>query len=145
MFERTHDSSLCFALFAWFTRAALLAGIAKSATDKACNECKTLGRLRLIWSVFKCSDTNVVFQRPIFLILVIRNSKRSQALTAKPATALPEFVYVTLILRFVSAGNPSLNRLNLWLLFFRWFPHGYNAACKKSTRLNCSKRFGIFS
>ena len=32
---------------------------------------------------------------------------------------------------FVSASNRSLNRLNLWLLFFRWFPHGKSAACKK--------------
>jgi len=38
----------CFALFAWFSRAALLAGIAKTATGKACNECKTLGQLGLV-------------------------------------------------------------------------------------------------
>jgi len=36
---------MCFALFAWFAWAKLLAGIAKTATGKACNECKTLGRL----------------------------------------------------------------------------------------------------
>jgi len=34
---------MCFALFAWFAQATLLAGIAKTATGKACNECKTLG------------------------------------------------------------------------------------------------------
>jgi len=34
-----------FALFAWFARAALLAGIVKTATGKACKECKTLGQL----------------------------------------------------------------------------------------------------
>jgi len=37
-----------FALFAWFARAALLAGIAKTATGKACNQCKTLGQLGLV-------------------------------------------------------------------------------------------------
>jgi len=36
---------MCFALFAWFARGGLLAGMAKTATDKACNECKTLDRL----------------------------------------------------------------------------------------------------
>jgi len=39
---------MCFALFAWFTRAALLVEIAKTATGKACNECKTLGQLGLV-------------------------------------------------------------------------------------------------
>jgi len=39
---------MCFALLAWFIRAALLAGIATTATDKACNECKTLGQLGLV-------------------------------------------------------------------------------------------------
>jgi len=33
--------------FEWFAPGELLAGIAMSATDKACNECKTLGRLGL--------------------------------------------------------------------------------------------------
>jgi len=33
---------MSFALFAWFAWAALLAGIVKAATGKACNECKTL-------------------------------------------------------------------------------------------------------
>jgi len=36
------------ALFAWFARAALLAGITKTATGKVCNECKTLGQLGLV-------------------------------------------------------------------------------------------------
>ena len=31
-----------FALFALFARAALLAGVAKTATGKACNKCKTM-------------------------------------------------------------------------------------------------------
>jgi len=38
-----------FALFAWFARAALLAAIAKAAIGKACNECKTLGQLELLY------------------------------------------------------------------------------------------------
>jgi len=48
MFERAHESQLCFVLVAWFARAALLAGIAKAATGKPCNECKTLGQLGLV-------------------------------------------------------------------------------------------------
>jgi len=39
---------MCFALLAWFAQAALLAGIAKTATGKACNECETLGHLGLV-------------------------------------------------------------------------------------------------
>jgi len=54
---------------------------------------------------------------------------------AKPATAFPEFVYITVILGYVSArvsaSNCSLNRLNMWLLFFCWFSHGKSADCKK--------------
>jgi len=49
MFESTHErgNPLCFALFAWFAQAALLAGI-KATTGKACNECKTLGQFGLV-------------------------------------------------------------------------------------------------
>jgi len=45
-------------------------GIAKTVTDKPCNECK-------------CSDRNVDFQRTIFLILVVRNDKRSSGIDGK--------------------------------------------------------------
>jgi len=38
---------MCFTLFVWFARSELLAGIAKTATGKACKECKTYGRLGL--------------------------------------------------------------------------------------------------
>jgi len=44
---KEHMRVVCFALFTWFARAALLAGIIKTATGKACNECKTLGQLGL--------------------------------------------------------------------------------------------------
>jgi len=49
MSERTHERGdrLCFALFAWLPRAALLAGIATTTTGKAC-EWKTLGQLKLV-------------------------------------------------------------------------------------------------
>jgi len=39
---------VCFAFFAWFVLAALLAGIAKTARHKPCNECKTPGHLGLV-------------------------------------------------------------------------------------------------
>jgi len=66
---------MCFALFAWFAWAALLAGVAKTATGKAGNEWQTLGQLGL---VCECSDTNVAF-----LILVVRNNKRSSGIDRK--------------------------------------------------------------
>jgi len=43
-----HLRADCSALFAWFARAALLAGIVKTATGKACNACKTLGEFGLV-------------------------------------------------------------------------------------------------
>jgi len=55
-------------------------------------------------------------------------TKGPQASMAKLATAFPEIVYITVISIYVSASNCSLNRLNLWLLFFRWFPHGKSVA-----------------
>jgi len=50
-----------FALIVWFARAALLAGIAKTAADKACNECKRLVQLGLVCVQMlghKCSFPN---------------------------------------------------------------------------------------
>jgi len=41
--------NLCFALFAWLARSALLAGITKAATGKACKECKTSGQLGVLF------------------------------------------------------------------------------------------------
>jgi len=54
------------------------------------------------WSVLKCLDTNVVFQTDIFLLLVLRNNKTPQEITANPVIAFPEFVYTTVILSYVS-------------------------------------------
>jgi len=62
-----------------------------------------------------------------------------RALTAKPATACPEIAYITVILSWVSARNCSLIRLNLWL-FFRWFPHGSSAVCKKNSQIRLLKK-----
>jgi len=61
----------------------------------------------------------------------------------KPATAFPEIVYNNDILGYVSASSCSLNRLNLWLLFFADFLM-VRALLKKNTKLNYWKRFGIF-
>jgi len=49
------------------------------------------------WTVSKCSDTvtNVVFETAIFLIPVEEVIEGKQAVIAKPATAFPEFVYIT--------------------------------------------------
>jgi len=41
-------SEYVFCVFACFAWATLLAGIAKTATGKACNECKALGQLGLV-------------------------------------------------------------------------------------------------
>jgi len=40
------------------------------------------------WSVFICSDTNVVFQTAIFLILVVRNNKTSSDIDNKTSSCL---------------------------------------------------------
>jgi len=65
------------------------------------------------WTVSKCLDMNVVFQTTIFLIPVIRNNKRSPGINSKTSDSLPIFVYITVILSYVSISNCSLNCLNL--------------------------------
>jgi len=89
-----HPRTMCFALFACFALAALLAGIAKTTTGKACNERKT--------GAFKRLDTNVVFQTAIFLILVIRHNKRSSGIDSKTSNCLSRncLYYRCLELRF---------------------------------------------
>jgi len=77
MFERTHESRL-FCVLYMCAREALLTGIVTTSTGKACNECKTLGQMGLL-----CSDTNVVFQTAIFLILVVKNNIRSSGIDSK--------------------------------------------------------------
>jgi len=65
------------------------------------------------------------------LILVVTNHKSHQALTAKQTITFPEFVYITLILNYVSASNCSLNRWSRDCCFYRWFSHGKSGNCKK--------------
>jgi len=50
---------MCFALFPWFARAVLLAGIAEAATSAE-------HLVSWDWSAFKFSDTNAIFQIAIF-------------------------------------------------------------------------------
>jgi len=114
---------MCFALFAWFPWAELLAGIAKTAAGEASKECKTLGWLGL--------DCVKMLGHSHFLDYGRKKQKKGhQEFTAKSATAFPEFVYITIYLSNVSACNCCLNRLNLWL-FFRWFSHGKSTDCEK--------------
>jgi len=64
----------------WFARAELLAGITKTAIGKASNECKTFD---WDWTVFKCPDTNIVFQTVVFLISVVRNNKMEPGVNSR--------------------------------------------------------------
>jgi len=88
---------MCFALFAWFTRAALVAGIAKIATGKACNECKTLGQWGLVCYGHKCS-----FPNSHFLDSGLSNNKRSSDIDGKTSECLSRIClyYRYLELRF---------------------------------------------
>jgi len=54
------------------------------------------------WSVFKCSDKNVVFQTAIFLILVVRNNTKSSGIDGKISYCYSRncFYYRYLELRF---------------------------------------------
>ena len=102
---------MCFAFFAWFGQAALLAGIAKTATRKICNECKTLNQLGLV-----CLNTRTQVhftKQPFSSVLSQEITEGPQAMMAKPATAFPGVVYITVILSYVSVSNCSLNCLNL--------------------------------
>jgi len=53
-----------------------------------------------VWSVFKCSDINVVFQTAIFLILVVRNNKESSGIDGKTSDCLSRNFYITVILSY---------------------------------------------
>jgi len=80
---------MCLAFFAWFARAALLAGIAKTKHATIAKHLVNWG-----WSGFKCSDTNVVCQAAIFLLLVVRNNKRSSDIDGKTCDYLSRnFLY----------------------------------------------------
>ena len=119
MLERTHEKGIRLCVL----RSLLVAVLAISAHSVAqANHAKYATSAKHLvsrnWSVFKCSVTEVVFLRDIFLILVVRNDKRSSSidsLTARPTTAFPEIVYITVILSYVYANYCSLNRLSLWL------------------------------
>jgi len=52
----------------------------QATTGKACNEWSEKHLLNWDWSAFKCSDTNVVFQTAIFLVLFVRNNKMSSGI-----------------------------------------------------------------
>ena len=57
---------------------ATLAAIAKTATDKACNECKTQS-IGLDYIKMLEHKSTVIFQTDVFLIPVLRNNKSHQA------------------------------------------------------------------
>jgi len=96
-----------------------------------------------VWSVFWCSDTNAISEQPFSWFWSQEMTKGPQPLMAKPTTALTEIVYIIVILSYISASNCFLNHLILWLLFFQWFHHGKNAACKKQLDW-ITLKFGIF-
>jgi len=89
---------MCFALFAWFAQAALLAGIAKTAMQ-AKHGMSAKHLVNWDWSVFY---TNVGFQTAIFSIPVIRNNKRSSGIDGKTSDCLSRIClyYPYLELRF---------------------------------------------
>jgi len=109
-------------------------GSAVSWNRQDCNR-QSMQQVENTWSIgtglFLNARTQIKFSKqpfPWFWSWEI--TKGPQALTAKPATAIPEIVHITVIFCYVSANNCSLNRLNLWL-FFHWVPHGKTAACEK--------------
>ena len=95
----------------WLARAALLAGIAKTAPSKPCNQCKTLGQLGC--SVFKCSDTNIDFETAIFLILFVRNNKRSSGINGKTSDCPSRICLYHRYFELRFCCNCSLNHLNM--------------------------------
>ena len=69
-------------------------------------------------------------------------------MTAKPAAALSRICLysITVTLTYVSASNYSLNRLNLWLLFFFVDFLMVRALLVKNYQINLLKKvYGIFS
>jgi len=70
-------------------------------------------------------------------------------LTAKPATAFPEIVCITIILSWVALSWVMFLLVTfLWIVwtccFFRWYSYGKSAVCEKY-QIKFSKKCGIFS
>jgi len=84
--------------------------------------------------VFKCSDTNIVFQTAILLILVTRNNKRSSGNDGKTSDCLSG---ICLYYRYLELRFYFLLVNVLWIVgtcnwcLFRWFSRGKSAVCTK--------------
>jgi len=110
-------------------------GSTVSLNRQGCNR-QSMQRVQNTWSIRTglCLNarTQIEFSKqPFSWFWSLEITKGPQTLAAKSTTAFPEIVYITVILSYVSASNCSLNRLNLWLLFFRRFTHGNSAACEQ--------------
>ena len=100
-------------------------GSAVNWNRQDCNR-QSMQRVQNTWStgtgLSKYSDTNLIFQLDVVLILDIINSKRFSGMNAKLVTTCSR-ICVTIYSNNDSSSNNSLNRLNLWLLFIHWFSH----------------------
>jgi len=96
VFEWTHASRLFYALY------VVCLGSTLSWNRQDCNRWSAKHLAICDWSVFKCSDTNVVFQTVIFMILVLRNTKRSSSIDGKTSDCFSRIClyYPYLELRF---------------------------------------------
>ena len=132
MFERAHENRLLYVFCALHGLSEQRCYLESSRLQQAHHATSAKHLVNWDWFVFNCPDTNAVFQTASFLILVVRNNKRFPGIDGKTSDCLSRncLYHRYLELRFCSYSNCSLDRLNLWLFFSRWFPHGNNAACK---------------
>jgi len=91
--------------YVFCTLCMVCPGSAVSWNCQVCNRQSTRSAKHLVnWNrcVFKCSDTNVVFQTVIFLIQVVGNNKRSSGIDDKTSDCLSRncLYYCYLELRF---------------------------------------------
>jgi len=81
MFERTHgrDNRLCVYCFVLCVVCPHTAVIwnHQDCNRQSMQQVQNTAKVNWDWFVFQCSDTNVVFHVAVFLILVIKNKKRS--------------------------------------------------------------------
>jgi len=112
-------------------------GSAVSWNRQDCNR-QSMQRVQMLWHKRSFPKSHFLDSGRKKWQKVLRHCRKNQRLPFQKLLILP---------LSWDSFMPLTVRLIVWTCgcFFRWFPNGKTAACKKTTRLNYSKEFGTFS
>ena len=117
-FHVTSRVTMCFALFTWFAQAALLQQLESSRLQQAKH---TTGAKHRSIGTGLCLNARTqmyLSKQPFSWLCSKKITIGRLALTEKPGTAFPEFVYIIVILSYVFASNeqywPTKNTGKFW-------------------------------